>query len=107
MDAYAGPVYFMLHDVRSQDRARELVAVSHAALYGELEPLKRVVPEADLICPRTLRHPSDGKQPDNRSNQQQWRIVALSGGYDQLADQVRGMALRYPRWHRGASVPLR
>ena len=48
-----GPVYFMLHDVRSQDRARELVAVSHAPLYGDLEPIKRAVPDADLICPRT------------------------------------------------------
>jgi hypothetical protein len=43
-DAYAGPVYFMLHGVPSEERARELAAAFHAALYGDLEPLKRVVP---------------------------------------------------------------
>lgn len=44
-DAYAGPVYFMLHGVPSQQRARELAAAFHAALYGDLEPLHRAVPE--------------------------------------------------------------
>ncbi|MEU8983098.1 hypothetical protein [Streptomyces sp. NPDC048309] len=43
-DAYAGPVYFMLHGVPSEERARELAATFHAALYGELEPLNRAVP---------------------------------------------------------------
>ncbi|MEU1107167.1 hypothetical protein ABZ408_40465 [Streptomyces tibetensis] len=43
-DAYAGPVYFMLHDVPSEERARELAAAFHAALYGDLEPLRRAVP---------------------------------------------------------------
>ncbi|MGW1916506.1 hypothetical protein ACWCQS_38805 [Streptomyces sp. NPDC002076] len=31
---HAGPVYFMLHGVRSEERARELAAAFHAALYG-------------------------------------------------------------------------
>ncbi|WP_330347676.1 hypothetical protein [Streptomyces sp. NBC_00582] len=43
-DAYAGPVYFMLHGVPSEERARELAAAFHAALYGDLELLNRVVP---------------------------------------------------------------
>ncbi|MEU0414764.1 hypothetical protein ABZ307_44335 [Streptomyces griseorubiginosus] len=43
-DAYAGPVYFMLHDVPNEDRARELAAAFHAALYGDLQPLARAVP---------------------------------------------------------------
>ncbi|MGW3046204.1 hypothetical protein ACWC9T_40975 [Kitasatospora sp. NPDC001159] len=44
--AYTGPVYFMMHGVRSEERARELAAALHAALYGELEPLSRAVPHA-------------------------------------------------------------
>ncbi|MEU0853416.1 hypothetical protein ABZ387_36710 [Streptomyces flaveolus] len=44
LDAYAGPIYFMMHGVRSEDRARELAAALHAALYGDLEPLTRAVP---------------------------------------------------------------
>ncbi|MGW7646900.1 hypothetical protein [Streptomyces bobili] len=43
-DAYAGPVYFVLHGVQSEARARELAAALHAALYGDLEPLTRAVP---------------------------------------------------------------
>ncbi|WP_244189695.1 hypothetical protein [Streptomyces incarnatus] len=42
LDAYTGPVYFMMHGVRSEERARELAA----ALYGNLEPLARAVPAA-------------------------------------------------------------
>lgn len=45
-DTYTGPVYFMLHDVPSEERARELAAAFHAALYGDLEPLNRAVPGA-------------------------------------------------------------
>ncbi|MGW2640424.1 hypothetical protein [Streptomyces sp. NPDC001348] len=44
--AYTGPVYFMMHGVRSEERARELAAVLHAALYGDLEPLAHAVPPA-------------------------------------------------------------
>ncbi|WP_433455188.1 hypothetical protein ACQPXS_44750 [Streptomyces sp. CA-142005] len=44
--AYTGPVYFMMHGVRSDERARELAAALHAALYGDLEPLARAVPPA-------------------------------------------------------------
>ncbi len=44
--AYMGPVYFMMHGVRSEERARELAAALHAALYGDLEPLSRAVPPA-------------------------------------------------------------
>ncbi|MGW8356525.1 hypothetical protein [Streptomyces wedmorensis] len=44
-DSYAGPVYFVLHDVDAEPRARELAAALHAALYGDLEPLARAVPE--------------------------------------------------------------
>ncbi|MEU6971987.1 hypothetical protein AB0A71_30530 [Kitasatospora aureofaciens] len=44
LDAYTGPVYFMMHGVRSEERARELAAALHAALYGQLEPLARAVP---------------------------------------------------------------
>ncbi|MEU6776600.1 hypothetical protein [Streptomyces sp. NPDC046759] len=46
LDAYTGPVYFMMHGVRSEERARELAAALHAALYGNLEPLDRAVPPA-------------------------------------------------------------
>lgn len=42
--AYTGPVYFMMHGVRNERRARELAAALHAALYGDLEPLARAVP---------------------------------------------------------------
>ncbi|WP_329624873.1 hypothetical protein OG357_34675 [Streptomyces sp. NBC_01255] len=38
-DSYAGPVYFVLHDVEGELRARELAAALHAALYGDLAPL--------------------------------------------------------------------
>lgn len=43
-DSSAGPVYFVLHDVDSEHRARELAAALHTALYGNLEPLTRAVP---------------------------------------------------------------
>ncbi|MGX1887649.1 hypothetical protein [Streptomyces sp. NPDC055287] len=43
-DAYAGPIYFMMHSVSSEERARELAAALHAALHGDLEPLNRAVP---------------------------------------------------------------
>lgn len=43
-DACAGPVYFVLHGVQRQDRARELAAALHAALHGDLAPLARAVP---------------------------------------------------------------
>jgi hypothetical protein len=46
-DAFAGPVYFMLHGVPSEGRARELAAAFHAALYGDLGPLHRAVPAVD------------------------------------------------------------
>ena len=45
-DAYTGPIYFMMHDVSSEERARELAAALHAALHGDLEPLERAVPPA-------------------------------------------------------------
>ncbi|AXE27976.1 hypothetical protein C0216_31055 (plasmid) [Streptomyces globosus] len=38
-DSSAGPVYFVLHDVDDESRARELAAALHAALYGDSEPL--------------------------------------------------------------------
>ncbi|MGW3141436.1 hypothetical protein [Streptomyces sp. NPDC001139] len=44
LDAYKGPVYFMMHGLRSELRARELAAALHAALYTDLEPLARAVP---------------------------------------------------------------
>ncbi|MFF0087671.1 hypothetical protein ACFYR1_49830 [Streptomyces canus] len=47
-DAFAGPVYFMLHGVPSEARARELAAAFHAALYGDLGPLHRAVPGAGI-----------------------------------------------------------
>ncbi|MFE5038902.1 hypothetical protein [Streptomyces sp. NPDC056683] len=47
-DAFDGPVYFMLHGVPSEGRARELAAAFHAALYGTLGPLRRAVPGADV-----------------------------------------------------------
>ncbi|MFG2358668.1 hypothetical protein [Streptomyces sp. NPDC048521] len=42
--AHTGPVYFMMHGLRNEERARELAAALHAALYGDLEPLARAVP---------------------------------------------------------------
>jgi hypothetical protein len=47
-DAFAGPVYFMLHGVPSEGRARELAAAFHAALYGDLGPLHSAVPDAGV-----------------------------------------------------------
>jgi len=44
-DAYTGPIYFMMHNVPSEERARELAAALHAALHGNLEPLNRAVPQ--------------------------------------------------------------
>ncbi|MFE5766983.1 hypothetical protein ACFQ7O_01240 [Streptomyces sp. NPDC056485] len=44
--AYTGPVYFMMHGVHSEERARELAAALHAALYGDLTPLTRAIPSA-------------------------------------------------------------
>ncbi|MFB8402234.1 hypothetical protein [Streptomyces sp. NPDC055912] len=43
-DSYAGPVYFVLHDVEGELRARELASALHAALYGDLAPLAHAVP---------------------------------------------------------------
>ncbi|MFE9438362.1 hypothetical protein ACFYO2_05015 [Streptomyces sp. NPDC006602] len=48
VDAFAGPVYFMLHGVPSEGRALELAAAFHAALYGALGPLRSAVPAADV-----------------------------------------------------------
>ncbi|WP_251058733.1 MULTISPECIES: hypothetical protein [unclassified Streptomyces] len=45
-DSSAGPVYFVLYDVEGEQRARELAAALHAALYGDLEPLTRAVKTA-------------------------------------------------------------
>ncbi|MGW6535570.1 hypothetical protein ACWGDD_07100 [Streptomyces sp. NPDC055011] len=45
-DAYAGPVYYVLHGVESEERAREIAAALHAALYGDLGPLTVAVPAA-------------------------------------------------------------
>ncbi|MEU1276330.1 hypothetical protein [Streptomyces sp. NPDC005799] len=47
-DAFAGPVYFMLHGVPKERRARELAAAFHAALHGDLGPPHRAVPSADV-----------------------------------------------------------
>ncbi|WNM33694.1 hypothetical protein RKE30_26550 [Streptomyces sp. Li-HN-5-11] len=44
--AYTGPDYFMMPGVRDEERARELAAALHAALYEDLEPLSRAVPPA-------------------------------------------------------------
>jgi hypothetical protein len=45
-DAFAGPVYFILRGVPGEKRAPELAAAFHAALYGDLGPLRRAVPGA-------------------------------------------------------------
>lgn len=45
LDPYVGPIYFMMHGVRSEDRAREPAAALHAALYGDEGPLTRAVPD--------------------------------------------------------------
>ncbi|MGW7824676.1 hypothetical protein ACWGLF_42975 [Streptomyces puniciscabiei] len=45
-DSSAGPVYFGLYDVATEQRARELAAALHAALYGNLAPLARAMPTA-------------------------------------------------------------
>ncbi|MGW4985735.1 hypothetical protein [Streptomyces mirabilis] len=44
-DSSAGPVYFVQYDVESEQRARDLAAALHAALYGDLDPLARAAPE--------------------------------------------------------------
>ncbi|MEW1681781.1 hypothetical protein [Streptomyces sp. NPDC093594] len=38
-DSFAGLVYFVLHGIHSEARARELAAALHACLYGNPEPL--------------------------------------------------------------------
>ncbi|MFE0206892.1 hypothetical protein [Streptomyces sp. NPDC058985] len=45
-DSSAGPVYFVLYDVESELRAREVAEALHAALYGDIGPLVRAVPES-------------------------------------------------------------
>ncbi|MFF3518792.1 hypothetical protein [Streptomyces sp. NPDC002573] len=45
-DSSAGPVYFVLYGVGREQRARELAAALHAALYGTLEPLAHAVPHS-------------------------------------------------------------
>ncbi|KUN58886.1 hypothetical protein AQJ46_42190 [Streptomyces canus] len=42
--ASAGPDYVQLNGVASEQRARELAAALHSALYGDPEPLARAVP---------------------------------------------------------------
>jgi hypothetical protein len=37
----AGPAYIVLYDVAGEEKARELAAALHAALYGDLGPLRR------------------------------------------------------------------
>lgn len=44
-DSSVGPVYFVLHDIASEARARELASALQTALYGDLGPLSRAVPE--------------------------------------------------------------
>ncbi|GGX56070.1 hypothetical protein [Streptomyces fructofermentans] len=44
IDAYRGPIYFMMRTTSSEERVRELAAALHAALYGDLDPLDRAVP---------------------------------------------------------------
>ncbi|MGP3992099.1 hypothetical protein [Streptomyces sp. 3N207] len=41
---YSGPVYYVLSDLESEERAREIAAALHAAIYVDLEPLARAVP---------------------------------------------------------------
>ncbi|MDX3224487.1 hypothetical protein [Streptomyces sp. ME19-01-6] len=43
-DSGPGPVHYTLYGVASEERARELAAALHAALYGDLQPLLRSVP---------------------------------------------------------------
>ncbi|MFE5548888.1 hypothetical protein ACFQ71_34385 [Streptomyces sp. NPDC056534] len=38
-DSFAGPAYYVLHDIVSEPRARELAAALHTALYGNPSPL--------------------------------------------------------------------
>ncbi|MFF8607232.1 hypothetical protein ACF06X_14970 [Streptomyces sp. NPDC015346] len=42
-DSSARPVCFVLHDIDSEQRARDLAAALHAALHGDLEPLTHAV----------------------------------------------------------------
>ncbi|MEU5390213.1 hypothetical protein [Streptomyces tibetensis] len=45
-DSSAGAAYCVLYDVTGEERARELAAAVHGALYGDLEPLARAVRKA-------------------------------------------------------------
>ncbi|GAA3597978.1 hypothetical protein [Streptomyces osmaniensis] len=45
-DSFAGPAYFVLHDVAEESRARELAAALHTALYGNPAPLALTMPTA-------------------------------------------------------------
>jgi hypothetical protein len=47
----AGPVYWVLSDVETEGRARELAAALHAALYGDLASLARAAPETSQPGP--------------------------------------------------------
>ncbi|OIK01653.1 hypothetical protein [Streptomyces monashensis] len=57
-DSCAGPVYFVLYDVESEQRARELAAALHAALYEHLAPLTHAIP-ATPTWPQS--HPRRGR----------------------------------------------
>ncbi|MBE1582821.1 hypothetical protein ACFPOI_59690 [Nonomuraea angiospora] len=58
-DSSAGPVYFVLHDMAEEGRARELAAAPHAALYGNLAPLARAMPTASW--PAAFRTPRSSR----------------------------------------------
>jgi hypothetical protein len=42
-DSVSGPVHYTLRGVREEERARELAAALHRALYGDVELLERAV----------------------------------------------------------------
>ncbi|WP_211363011.1 hypothetical protein [Streptomyces phaeoluteigriseus] len=54
-DAYVGPVYFVLHGVQSEARAREIAAALHATLYGDPEPLTRACSPGRSFVTAALR----------------------------------------------------
>lgn len=94
-DAYMGPIYFMMHSVSSEERARELAAALHAALHGDLEPLHRAVPPhvrlradgARRSAPRRSRSSSPAGSPP---------LLALPGpGCTTAQQRARAVCVRH------------
>ncbi len=83
-----GPAYVVLYDLVGEDRARELAAALHAALYGDLEPLASAwcCPRGGVARPFPARHASGGVG-DQGEKAQVARAVGLYAAAMQLTNR--------------------